>query len=127
MADRDLSRYRIMASYVLMINIPFVLSVGGIPVYDHFEVNVVPITIQLTYRFYKTVMGFFFPGRNIDVDDNQSKISDFTLSDDHVISITTHIIHSPSTIPVENKTNSIFCSNRQLFIHYHNPRHVTPY
>ena len=43
-------------------------SVGGIAVKEHFEVNVVPLQIQMTYQFYKTVMGFFFPDKNIETD-----------------------------------------------------------
>lgn len=43
-------------------------SVGGIAVKEHFEVNVVPIRIQMTFQFYKTVMGFFFPDKNIETE-----------------------------------------------------------
>lgn len=42
--------------------------VGGIAVKEHFEVNVVPIRIQMTFQFYKTVMGFFFPDKNIETE-----------------------------------------------------------
>ena len=45
------------------------LAVGGIPVKEHFEVNVAPIQIQMTYQFYKAVMEFFFPDKNVDMDD----------------------------------------------------------
>lgn len=44
-------------------------SVGGIPVKEHFEVNVAPIQIQMTYQLYKAVMEFFFPDKNVDTDD----------------------------------------------------------
>lgn len=47
-------------------NIDFL--VGGIAVKEHFEVNVVPIRIQMTFQFYKTVMGFFFPDKNIETE-----------------------------------------------------------
>ncbi|XP_076453404.1 protein hobbit-like isoform X2 [Babylonia areolata] len=43
--------------------------VGGIPVKEHFEVNVAPIQIQMTYQLYKAVMQFFFPDKNIETDD----------------------------------------------------------
>ncbi|XP_062591853.1 protein hobbit-like [Saccostrea cucullata] len=42
--------------------------VGGIAVKEHFEVNVVPLQIQMTYQFYKTVMEFFFPDKNIETE-----------------------------------------------------------
>ena len=47
------------------------LSVGGISVKEHFEVNVVPIRLQLTHRFYTTAMSFFFPYKLADSDDTQ--------------------------------------------------------
>ena len=35
--------------------------VGGISVKAHFEINLVPITIGITYGFYKKIMAFCFP------------------------------------------------------------------
>lgn len=35
----------------------------------HPQVNVVPLTIQLMYQFFKRMMGFFFPGRNVEEED----------------------------------------------------------
>lgn len=35
--------------------------VAGIPVKEHFEVNVVPITIAITKAFFKRMLKFFFP------------------------------------------------------------------
>ena len=35
--------------------------VGGISVKAHFEINLVPITIGMTYGFYKKIMAFCFP------------------------------------------------------------------
>lgn len=40
--------------------------VGGISVKEHFEINVVPLTIGLTKKFYNTMMSFCFPGRDPD-------------------------------------------------------------
>jgi len=40
--------------------------VGGISVKEHFEINVVPITIGLTKKFYNTMINFCFPGRDPD-------------------------------------------------------------
>ena len=47
------------------------VPVGGIPVKEHFEVNVAPIQIQMTYQLYKAVMQFFFPDKNIETDDGE--------------------------------------------------------
>ncbi|GAB0095576.1 KIAA0100 [Sergentomyia squamirostris] len=46
--------------------------VGGISVKEHFEINVVPINIAITKKFYRTMMKFCFPDRDsseVDVDD----------------------------------------------------------
>ncbi|XP_068126254.1 bridge-like lipid transfer protein family member 2 isoform X2 [Hyperolius riggenbachi] len=43
--------------------------VGGISVKEHFEINVVPLTIQLTHQFFHRMMGFFFPGRSVEEED----------------------------------------------------------
>lgn len=40
--------------------------VGGISVKEHFEINVVPLTIGLTKKFYNTMVAFCFPGRDPD-------------------------------------------------------------
>ena len=34
--------------------------VGGIPIKEHLEINVIPFTIGLTYVFFKTMLKFFF-------------------------------------------------------------------
>nr|CAB3258519.1 UPF0378 protein KIAA0100-like [Phallusia mammillata] len=39
--------------------------VGGISVKDHVEVNAAPLTIQLTYQFFKRMMAFFFPDKGV--------------------------------------------------------------
>ncbi|XP_050696104.1 protein KIAA0100-like [Eriocheir sinensis] len=55
---------------------------GGISIIEHFEINVVPLNIALTYQFFKTMMKFCFPdnateeelsGREVGVGTNQSK------------------------------------------------------
>ncbi|XP_046688047.1 LOW QUALITY PROTEIN: protein KIAA0100-like [Homalodisca vitripennis] len=38
--------------------------VGGISVKEHFEINVVPLTIGLTKKFYNTMLRFWFPERD---------------------------------------------------------------
>ena len=38
-------------------------TVAGITVKEHFEVNVVPLAVQLTSHFYDAMFEFFFPSR----------------------------------------------------------------
>merc|ERR1719219_3226317 len=38
--------------------------VGGISVKDHFEINVVPLTIGITAHFHKKMMAFAFPEKD---------------------------------------------------------------
>lgn len=40
-------------------------AVAGISVKDHFEVNVVPLKVQLTQQFYGRMFEFFFPSRTV--------------------------------------------------------------
>lgn len=54
-------------------------SVGGISVKEHFEINVAPITIAITKKFYSTMLKFCFPDRDAsetevvdDLDENSS-------------------------------------------------------
>ncbi|XP_030385749.1 protein KIAA0100 [Scaptodrosophila lebanonensis] len=56
--------------------------VGGISVKEHFEINVAPITIAITKKFYSTMLKFCFPDRDAseteasdDIDDNASTSS----------------------------------------------------
>ncbi|XP_050097099.1 protein KIAA0100 isoform X3 [Anopheles aquasalis] len=54
--------------------------VGGISVKEHFEINVVPITIQISKKFYNTMLKFCFPDRDEsetvdDLEDGAASIS----------------------------------------------------
>lgn len=40
--------------------------VGGISVKEHFEINVIPLTIAVTHAFFMKMLKFFFPGRDSD-------------------------------------------------------------
>lgn len=45
----------------------------------HHQVNVVPLTIQLMYQFFKRMMGFFFPGRNVEEEEVTDEEDKFRL------------------------------------------------
>ena len=45
---------------------------GGISILEHFEINVVPLRIALTYQFFKTMMKFCFPNNVSSTDDESS-------------------------------------------------------
>ena len=45
----------------------------------HCQVNVVPLTIQLMYQFFKRMMGFFFPGRNVEEEEVTDEEDKFRL------------------------------------------------
>ncbi|CAO1400040.1 unnamed protein product [Diamesa serratosioi] len=52
--------------------------VGGISVKEHIEINVVPITIAITKKFYSTMLKFCFPDRDTyvdEIDDNKPSTS----------------------------------------------------
>lgn len=69
----------------------------------HHQVNVVPLTIQLMYQFFKRMMGFFFPGRNVEEEEVTDEEDKFRL-------VTTGLIlesDSVSSIPTK-WTSSIF-------------------
>lgn len=55
--------------------------VGGIPVKEHLEVNVVPFTIEVTLQFFQKMVKFFFPEKEAAKDDKSRRVLD--LSGEH--------------------------------------------
>ncbi|KAG6453249.1 hypothetical protein O3G_MSEX008052 [Manduca sexta] len=53
--------------------------VGGIAVKEHFEVNIVPIRIGLTKKFFNTMLKFCFPERDPDAMDDAEDEAEGTL------------------------------------------------
>lgn len=54
--------------------------VGGISVKEHFEINVVPITLAITKKFYDTMLKFCFPDRDAMETETTEEMDDGTLS-----------------------------------------------
>ncbi|XP_055373341.1 protein hobbit [Condylostylus longicornis] len=50
--------------------------VGGISVKEHFEINVAPITIAITKKFYNTMMKFCFPDRDASETETDADVDD---------------------------------------------------
>jgi len=44
-----------------MINMYLFTLVGGISVKEHFEINVIPLAVKISERFYNAIEKFFFP------------------------------------------------------------------
>ncbi|XP_017460551.1 PREDICTED: protein KIAA0100-like [Rhagoletis zephyria] len=47
--------------------------VGGISVKEHLEVNVIPLTVGLTYAFFMKMLKFFFPERSTSLQEQQQQ------------------------------------------------------
>lgn len=54
--------------------------VGGISVKEHFEVNIVPITLAITRKFFSTLLKFCFPDRDTSETDVIDEMDDGTAS-----------------------------------------------
>ncbi|XP_021696070.1 protein KIAA0100 isoform X1 [Aedes aegypti] len=50
--------------------------VGGISVKEHFEINVVPITIAISKKFYNTMLKFCFPDRDASETEGNDELED---------------------------------------------------
>lgn len=61
--------------------------VGGIPVKEHLEVNVVPFTIKVTKVFFQKMVKFFFPEKESAKEEKAKHRSGLDLSGEHQISM----------------------------------------
>lgn len=67
------------------------------------QVNVVPLTIQLMYQFFKRMMGFFFPGRNVEEEEVADEEDKFRL-------VTTGRALSTASIPQQETEQHLVSS-----------------
>ncbi|KAG5519005.1 hypothetical protein PMAC_002536 [Pneumocystis sp. 'macacae'] len=79
-------------------------SIGGIPVMDHFEVNLFPLSIKLEHDTGKKIFEYIFPDRNIMNLTIQEKTSSFKID--------TNTDHSSDENSLKTHTWHPFYSNR---------------
>ncbi|CEF66821.1 UPF0378 protein KIAA0100 [Strongyloides ratti] len=78
-------------------------AVGGIAIKEHFEVNVSPMQAQISNKFYKQMMGFFFPGKSIETTEQQT-------SESSEVNLSTHKNSIVTPVPPGNRSSMSFAN-----------------
>ena len=69
-------RFAFDRNVMLRIYSRFQAPVGGIAVLEHFEVNLVPLSVRLTHNLFQHLVEFFFPARGKDTAKDAAKDKD---------------------------------------------------
>ena len=90
--------------------------VGGIPVTEHLELNIIPLGVCLTARFYKTIHTFFFPKMEVEEEgdgDQSLHPSGYGIGDDQSdAGVAPPILRTPSrrTVTLSSSVSSVTSS-----------------
>ncbi|KAF7489462.1 Uncharacterized protein SSS_04779 [Sarcoptes scabiei] len=98
--------------------------VGGIAVKEHLEVNVIPLTVGLTYAFFKKMLKFFFPDRNSDTASVSGSDSTSTTTVDSVDD-TTNQKSNKKKILMKRDESNITLNSSQYFPHLKLAKDIT--
>lgn len=84
--------------------------VSGIAVKEHLEVNIIPLTLGLTYAFFRKMLKFFFPERSTD-NNSTSTITDTTSSSEAGDDISVHSSKGKKKSGMKREESTVSLSN----------------
>lgn len=82
--------------------------VGGISVKEHFEINVAPITIAITKKFYSTMLKFCFPDRDASETETVDDIEENSSSSSSSSAVQTKSTKKPSKTKKSSKDSEFY-------------------
>ncbi|KAI1295879.1 Uncharacterized protein HDE_05272 [Halotydeus destructor] len=89
--------------------------VAGISVKEHFEVNVIPLTIGMTHAFFKKMVSFFFPGPEVTAQEKtgRRRRGHKKTTDNETTSVAASVASSANNSSVNEKGDRVAANKKQ--------------